>query len=267
MGCRVRDEDEDDGWNNGSEGEESEAPSVWSEGDEGSEDDWFVEESRVEEKKKDDQDRGNIDGGEVQSVRKTQLTGKPSGEVPEKEEEVETSKEKGDKLSCAINGDGELVPEVQVHREKKSINEQNQIKVNLVSKTNGSSSGLLGNSNHGPYFNTQGNLMDQGKSDGPPVPKLGEKSDMAPKSKSTNFANSGGTVRGVDGKKGIAETKIEEKVVGKEKRFVVDGISDWICGCKIRVTAYLGRSMAPDMSASVLHCGPVVGELWCSDWG
>ncbi|KAI3665447.1 hypothetical protein L6452_44074 [Arctium lappa] len=80
-------------------------------GDKGSEDDWFVEESRFEEKKKDDQDRGSIDGGEVQSVRKTQLTEKPSGEVPEKEEEVETSKEKGDNMNSAINGEGVLVPE------------------------------------------------------------------------------------------------------------------------------------------------------------
>ncbi|KAI3707191.1 hypothetical protein L6452_25498 [Arctium lappa] len=100
---------------------------------------------------------------------------------------------------------------------KKSINEQNQINSNLVSNSNGPSSGLLGNPNRGPHLNVQGNLMDQGRSYGLLVPNLGEKSDMDLKSKNTSFVNSGGVARWVNGKKELQNQRLKKRTVEGEK--------------------------------------------------
>ncbi|KAI3735273.1 hypothetical protein L6452_14765 [Arctium lappa] len=87
----------------------------------------------------------------------------------------------------------------------------------LISYSNEPSSGLLGNPNLRPHLNSQGNLMVQGRSDGPSVVKLGDNSDMGLKSKNTSIVNTGGDDRGADGNKELQNQRLKKMTMEGEK--------------------------------------------------
>ncbi|KAI3727681.1 hypothetical protein L6452_16299 [Arctium lappa] len=141
---------------------------MWSEDEVNSEGEWFVEESKFEETNNAIEDTV---GEEAQSVKKTTVTGKPSGEAPEKEGGTQTSPEKGDNSLNEGIGNGEGVahcPETQLQGSEKSvkIDEENQIQVKLGSNLPGPVCGPKENSNVGPQSNVHGQLMVEKSTDG-----------------------------------------------------------------------------------------------------